>query len=692
MLPIDIPFRQFFDLDGNPLDGGYIYVGQPNLDPETSPITVYWDAAGTQPVAQPIRTLNGYMVRDGAAAVVFTGAEYSITIKNQYSQLVYSAPDSSEFDSSTSLRDISNDTNPALGVALVGGAGRVVNSIATLRTLPKTGSKNACVTGYYASGDGGGGVYYYDAADTTTADNGGTVIVASDGGRWKLVVTDEISVRQFGAKGDGTTNDTSALQACYTAGAGKTIDHGDGYTYLISTTLNVATGSRYVGRSKIKAMNGANIATSMLYGSAVSGVRISDLEIDGNADNSGTHNGIMFHGGSHNHIEHSVYVHDTMETGCISSSETGSTVRGRYINCGRNGLAGNHGIIVYSLDATPAKDVTVSAYVKGAYRKGITTYAAGPGQIIGVRIENCDVSNCGLAGIYAANDPAGIVQESLIISNNRCAANYLNFGIVDARSVAGTGNISIGSTGSSGVLIEDSYDINFGVVDTDSVGAGIRITNCSRVSLLAPTVSRANRGLNAFGPGITFNGSSYCIAQDPMISDDTGPRMTHGIIEEGSSNNNQILGGVIKDATIANVTVIGANTGLHRTSSRNHGFGTTTPLNTVDISGGLTIRGQNLTVANGLNSGVALPTNAGMLTVIGPTSAYSIGGIVGGHDGRSITLINYTTQTLTLVHQDAAASAANRFILAGNANKTVLSFGAVELRYSAQAGAWVVIG
>lgn len=120
----------------------------------------------------------------------------------------------------TGLTGPKGDTGPA-GPAGSGGGGAgtadvtKVASIASLRLLLKTGSPVAIVTGYYNSGDGGGGVYEYIAADTTTADNAGTVIVAGDGGRWKLARTGAVSVRQFGARGNGSTNDTTAIQACF---------------------------------------------------------------------------------------------------------------------------------------------------------------------------------------------------------------------------------------------------------------------------------------------------------------------------------------------------------------------------------------------------------------------------------------------------------------------------------------------
>jgi hypothetical protein len=94
MLATQSPFPQYFDLDGSPLDAGRLYFGQVNQNPETAPITVYWDAAGTQPADQPIRTLNGYTVRNGTPAVIYAGSDYSLTVRDRRGRLVYTAPNS----------------------------------------------------------------------------------------------------------------------------------------------------------------------------------------------------------------------------------------------------------------------------------------------------------------------------------------------------------------------------------------------------------------------------------------------------------------------------------------------------------------------------------------------------------------------------------------------------------------------
>lgn len=202
MLPTETPYQQYFDLNGVPLDAGYIYFGLVNQNPETAPVAIYWDPLGTQPASQPVRTMNGYIDRNGTPGRIYVASNYSITVRDRHRQLVYYTGDSADFSSLLPLAG-------AGGASQIGGGGQVVPSIAALRLLLKTNpSKQAFVTGYYGQGDGGGGAYWLDITDTTSTDNGGTIIVAADGGRWKLQVLSFITAKQFGAKTDGTDNVT----------------------------------------------------------------------------------------------------------------------------------------------------------------------------------------------------------------------------------------------------------------------------------------------------------------------------------------------------------------------------------------------------------------------------------------------------------------------------------------------------
>ncbi|GEM_PF-4226990 len=150
---------------------------------------------------------------------------------------------------STLRQDLSDTSDPANGAAIIGRAGQVVSSIAALRLLSKaSASKNAFVTGYATAGDGGGGAYYLDAADTTSADNGGSVIVAADGGRWKLISTDgHLTPEQFGAVGNGVTNDRDAIQAALDAlpASGGTVLLRK--RYVVDTDITLPVNARLCG-------------------------------------------------------------------------------------------------------------------------------------------------------------------------------------------------------------------------------------------------------------------------------------------------------------------------------------------------------------------------------------------------------------------------------------------------------------
>lgn len=86
----DIYQRSFIaDTTGNPLDSGKVYIGLEGEDPETDPITVYWDRELTIPASQPLQVSKGYIWNSGARADVYTDSEaYSLRIRDRLDQLV----------------------------------------------------------------------------------------------------------------------------------------------------------------------------------------------------------------------------------------------------------------------------------------------------------------------------------------------------------------------------------------------------------------------------------------------------------------------------------------------------------------------------------------------------------------------------------------------------------------------------
>ena len=133
MLPVETPFKTYTGLDGKPLDNGYIYFGQPDQDPVAHPVTVYWDAAGTIPAAQPLRTMNGYIMNAGTPANVFFNDVYSELVKDSKGRQVFYARTSEQFSIATLVLRFLADISKSSGASLMGfvqsGAGAVRMSV-----------------------------------------------------------------------------------------------------------------------------------------------------------------------------------------------------------------------------------------------------------------------------------------------------------------------------------------------------------------------------------------------------------------------------------------------------------------------------------------------------------------------------------------------------------------------------------
>lgn len=103
------PYPIFTDVNGTPLDAGFVFIGTEDSDAIADPINVYWDKEKTQLADQPLRTRNGYISKDGYPSKIFIDQpSCSIFVKNRFNTAV--------------LKDLSFDilSNSSAVVAAVG--------------------------------------------------------------------------------------------------------------------------------------------------------------------------------------------------------------------------------------------------------------------------------------------------------------------------------------------------------------------------------------------------------------------------------------------------------------------------------------------------------------------------------------------------------------------------------------------
>jgi hypothetical protein len=228
MTEIVSPFQQFFDTTGAPLANGMIYVGTANQDAETNPIAVYWDDALTIPAPQPIRTLNGYPAWNGAPSRLYISQDaFSLTVRNAQGRIMYSA-------------------------ANVTGLTTITQDIASLQAEITTykadiaAPSGSSLVGFLPAGTGAG-------ARTAEAK-----------------MRDAISVKDFGAVGDGVTNDSAAFAAAAAFSNYVVVPKG---TYRLNTDVSAPNvvfefqDATLTGEGELKSANIINYGAGINYAS-----------------------------------------------------------------------------------------------------------------------------------------------------------------------------------------------------------------------------------------------------------------------------------------------------------------------------------------------------------------------------------------------------------------------------------------
>lgn len=190
-----LPKISFTDSNGRPLVGGKVFFYEAGTN---TPKNTFTDAAGSTPNTNPV-----ILDARGEAGIWLGPGQYKVALKDR-------------FDVDIWTQDYVN-----LPIYASDMLGFRIDSIAGLRTFrPFRDGDIAQVTSYYAgwaalaTGPSGGGRFVWDASSTATDDGGSVIAVTGVAtGRWRRIFGAEVSVKDFGAVGDGVTDDHQSFLA-----------------------------------------------------------------------------------------------------------------------------------------------------------------------------------------------------------------------------------------------------------------------------------------------------------------------------------------------------------------------------------------------------------------------------------------------------------------------------------------------
>lgn len=422
----------------------------------------------------------------------------------------------------------------SVGLPTTAGANLPVLAAATmvaLRAITVTNLPSgamADMSGYYAASDGGEGLFIWNSA-STGSDNQGTIILPTGQssvtpGRWirqKQDNRDYYPVRWYGAKGDNSTDDTTAFSFCITdALTTKPISTALNKVYLSGGTY--LTDGFNIGYVDVMFMGaGALItrwnhkngnATPLLYLSGgttsvaapyggVIGIQMkagdstypSVFYMDTNIDNQMRFEDIAFAGNASNtkitdHFSYNDHLNATIDK-LRSDSPTGYCIRTR-----------------------GSSSQSTSGSSTGVYRSTSALLVAATGQWVFALANSPLVPGTAVmafstgtlptrtsTGVALVSGPAGGV---FFAGNCTEASMTIHDTVADAK--AGTNVIVFDNTG-SGTHAFATFRANFAVASIDSATDLITFTNDKNV-IIATTVAESGK-TTTFGTGMTGTGT-----------------------------------------------------------------------------------------------------------------------------------------------------------------------------------------
>jgi hypothetical protein len=306
-------------------------------------------------------------------------------------------------------------------------------------------------------------------------------------------LNDWVSVKDFGAAGDGSTDDTAAIQAAIATG--KSVYIGPAGTYMVTGNIQVSTnGQRIFGDGTIKKL-GTTQQSLMFLADGVSGVSFNGLTFEGNRSLFSVGNpvpAIFGHLNSSISVTNCVF-QNIIDCGIKLRDSAGLTAIGnRFTNIGQNGIE----LRVYANDPRTGNPYPSRPAVNGNHRivgnhfSRIDDGLSGAGDGCGVTFDST-AANYPIIGtvvadntfedvlraIWTENNVAGSEAQNVVVKGNAIRGNLAGAGTVQTKD-------GIGLIGVKGAVVEANTILNVGnftPVGGNCAGVQVSIASTSDV-------------------------------------------------------------------------------------------------------------------------------------------------------------------------------------------------------------------
>lgn len=463
----------------------------------------------------------------------------------------------------------------------------VVDNVASLKALTVSGITDGqlyITRGYYSDNDGGQGTYIYDSA-SSTADNGGTVIAPTSGtGRYRLQVSGPINIRQFGAYGNGSTDDTTKIQSALTqvSVSGGSVFVPAGIYLVNGSSLTVASNVDVFGEGESSQINRTSPTGPLfLINSSASNISFRSLYLRGGGfDSSAETSGCAIYGQSSPSnvlIEsclfygwaYDVNVYDgnkiTVQN-CVSNSASRSFVKcdisdsvsvlNNSVNGNRSGVGNgqslNVAVWLLSSGASSASEGSVvdGNYIDYTYNEAVivrnqfaviannkirrSNIGTAAGASFGIIAEGPECSPV----TFTVNTTTNVVSAASGTFSNGSMVQFRTTGSLPAPLSTGQQYFVVNSTGSS---FQVSYSLGGPAIDITTSGSGtnsvcIDIAGANSVVINANTVDSCDGGIRcSHDPVNTTISGGTIIVSNNVVQNQVGTSLHAISIGYGNS-------------------------------------------------------------------------------------------------------------------------------------------------------------